>query len=54
VKVQKHLPNGGTFLGGYTYSRLLINAEDLTSWLDAIVGLTTASWQDYNNPRVIN
>jgi hypothetical protein len=49
--VQKHLPNGGTFLAGYTYSRLMTNAEDLTSWLDGIVGLTTASWQDYNNPR---
>ena len=51
LKVQKHLPNGGTFLGGYTYSRLLTNAEYLTSWLDGIVGLSTGSWQDYNNPR---
>ncbi len=51
LKVQKHLPNGGTLLGGYTYSRLLTNSENLTSWLDGIVGLSTGSWQDYNNPR---
>ena len=50
LKVQKQLPNGGTLLGGYTFSRLLTNAEDLTSWLDGIVGLGTSGWQDYNNP----
>ena len=40
--MQKHLPNGGTFLGGDTYSRLLTNAEYLTSWLDGLV--RTLNW----------
>ena len=50
LKVQKQMSNGGTLLGSYTYSRLMTNAEDLTSWLDGIVGLNTAGWQDNNDP----
>lgn len=50
LQVQKQLPKGGTFLAGYTFSRLLTNAEDLTSWLDGIVGYGTAGWQDNNKP----
>ncbi len=50
LQVQKQMPNGGTLLAGYTFSRLLTNADDLTSWLDGIVGYGTAGWQDNNNP----
>ncbi len=50
LEVQKQLHDGGTFLASYTFSRLMTNAEDLTSWLDGIVGYGTAGWQDNNNP----
>ena len=29
----------------------MTNAENLTSWLDGAVGLTTAGWQDNNDPQ---
>ena len=48
VKVQKQTANGGMILGSYTFSKLLTNAEYLTSWLDST---GTAGWQDLNNPR---
>ena len=51
VKVQKRWADGGQLLGSYTYSHLMTNAENLTSWLDGAVGLTTAGWQDFNNPQ---
>jgi hypothetical protein len=51
LKVQKRMSNGGTLLGSYTFSRLKTNAEYLTSWLDGIVGLNTAGWQDNNDPE---
>jgi outer membrane receptor protein involved in Fe transport len=47
VKLQKRLAGGGQILGSYTFSKLLTNAEYLTSWLDAT---GTAGYQDYNNP----
>jgi hypothetical protein len=50
LKVQKRWADGGTLLGSYTYSHLMTNAEGLTSWLDGIVGLSTAGWQDQNDP----
>jgi hypothetical protein len=49
-KVQKQMTNGGMLLGSYTFSKLMTNAEYLDSWLDGIVGLNTAGWQDYNDP----
>ncbi len=51
LKVQKRWADGGTLLGSYTYSHLMTNTEGLTSWLDGIVGLSTAGWQDYNDPQ---
>ena len=51
LKVQDRLPNNGTFLASYTWSKLMTNAEYLDSWLDGIVGLTTGSWQNYNDPN---
>jgi hypothetical protein len=51
LKLQKHLPNNGTILGSYTWSKLMTNAEYLDSWLDGIVGLTTGGWQNYNDPN---
>jgi hypothetical protein len=47
VKLQKRMSNGGQVLGSYTFSKLLTDAEYLTSWLDST---TTAGWQDYNDP----
>ena len=47
MKLQKRTSNGGMFLGSYTFSKLMTNAEYLTSWLDAT---GTAGWQDLNDP----
>ena len=41
------MSNGGQILGCYTFSKLMTDAEYLTSWLDST---TTAGYQDYNNP----
>lgn len=41
------MSNGGTILGSYAFSKLMTNAEYLTSWLDSTI---TAGWQDFNNP----
>ncbi|WP_263418160.1 TonB-dependent receptor [Terriglobus albidus] len=46
VKLQKRMASGGQLLGSYTFSKLLTNAEYLTSWLDAT---GTAGYSDYNN-----
>jgi len=46
VKLQKQMSNGGRLLGSYTFSKLLTNAEYLTSWLDAT---GTSGYSDYNN-----
>ncbi len=47
VKLQKRMANGGQVLGSYTFSKLMTNAEYLTSWLDST---STAGWSDYNVP----
>jgi Carboxypeptidase regulatory-like domain len=47
LKLQKRMSNGGQILGSYTFSKLMTDAEYLTSWLDST---TTAGYQDYNNP----
>lgn len=47
AKLQKRYSNGGMILGSYTFSKLMTNAEYLTSWLDAT---GTAGWQDLNDP----
>ena len=47
IKLQKRMSNGGQILGSYTFSKLMTDAEYLTSWLDST---TTAGWSDYNNP----
>ncbi len=46
MKLQKRIAGGGQLLGSYTFSKLLTNAEYLTSWLDAT---GTAGYSDYNN-----
>ena len=42
MKLEKRFSQGGTLLGAYTFSKLLTNAEYLTSWLDST---TTAGFQ---------
>ena len=42
MKLEKRFSAGGTLLGAYTFSKLLTNAEYLTSWLDST---TTAGYQ---------
>jgi outer membrane receptor protein involved in Fe transport len=46
MKLEKRFAQGGTLLGSYTFSKLLTNAEYLTSWLDST---TTAGFQDTSN-----
>jgi hypothetical protein len=46
MKLEKRFSQGGTLLGAYTFSKLLTNAEYLTSWLDST---TTAGFQDTTN-----
>ena len=51
VKLQKRMASGGQLLGSYTFSKLLTNAEGLTSWLEGAASTgTTAGWQDLNSP----
>jgi hypothetical protein len=35
AKLEKRFSQGGVLLGSYTYSKLMANAESLTSWLEA-------------------
>ncbi|MBV8810799.1 MAG: hypothetical protein JO033_19195 [Acidobacteriaceae bacterium] len=39
VKVEKRFHSGGTLLGSYTFSKVLSNAETLTTWLDSPTGV---------------
>lgn len=36
MKVQKRFASGGQILGSYTFSKLMTNAESLTSWLETV------------------
>ena len=45
MKLEKRFAAGGTLLGAYTFSKLMTNAEYLTSWLDST---TTGGFQDFN------
>lgn len=47
MKLEKRFSQGGTLLGSYTFSKLMTNAEYLTSWLDT--ASVTAGYQDTNN-----
>jgi hypothetical protein len=46
AKVEKRFNGGGVILGSYTFSKLLTNAESLTSWLE-VVG--APGYQNTNN-----
>ena len=46
LKAQKRMAGGGQLLVAYTFSKLLTNAEYLTSWLDAT---GTGGYSNYNN-----
>ncbi len=47
MKAEKRWNSGGTMLASYTFSKIVADAEGLTSWLDSSTG--QASYQDYNN-----
>ncbi|MBN9615323.1 MAG: TonB-dependent receptor [Acidobacteriales bacterium] len=47
MKVEKRFPKGGVLLGSYTFSKLMANAETLTSWLDSATG--SAGYQNLND-----
>ncbi|MBT9333369.1 TonB-dependent receptor domain-containing protein [Paracidobacterium acidisoli] len=47
MKLEKRFNSGGVLLGSYTFSKVLTNAETLTSWLDGSPG--GATFQDTNN-----
>ena len=46
ITLQKRMPNGGQILGAYTFSKLMSDAETVTTWLE---GTGVAGFQDYNN-----
>ena len=46
AKVEKRFNGGGVILGSYTFSKLLTNAESLTSWLETV---GAAGYQNTNN-----
>jgi hypothetical protein len=46
LTLQKRIPTGGRILGAYTFSKLMSNAETLTTWLEST---GSAGFQDYNN-----
>lgn len=48
VKAEKRFLNGATLLAAYTFSKLISNADTLTSWLEAS---GVAGVQDWNNLR---
>jgi outer membrane receptor protein involved in Fe transport len=50
LTLQKHFSNGGQILGSYTYSKLLSNAETLTTWLEPTGG-PGLGFQDFSNVR---
>jgi Carboxypeptidase regulatory-like domain len=47
VKLERRFRSGGTLLGAYSFSKIMTNAETLTSWLDGSPGGT--GYQDNNN-----
>ncbi len=49
VKAEKRFHSGGTLLGSYTFSKILTNAETLTTWLDSPTGV--AGIQNWYNLR---
>jgi len=46
VTLRKRISNGGQILGAYTFSKLMSDAETVTTWLEAT---GSAGFQDYNN-----
>jgi hypothetical protein len=50
MKVEKRFARGGVILGSYTFSKVLTNAETLTSWLDTQGGSNgAAGFQNQND-----
>ncbi len=49
VKIEMRFHSGGTVLGAYTFSKILSNAETLTTWLDSPTGV--AGIQNWYNLR---
>jgi hypothetical protein len=47
LKLERRFKSGGTLLGAYTFSKIMTNAETLTTWLESSAGGT--GYQDTNN-----
>jgi hypothetical protein len=47
MKLEKRFSSGGVLLGSYTFSKLMANAESLTSWLE--VGAAAPGYQNMND-----
>jgi len=55
VKIEKRFHSGGTVLGAYTFSKILSNAETLTTWLDSPTGVAgIQNWYDLSSEKALS
>jgi hypothetical protein len=55
VKIEKRFHSGGTVLGAYTFSKILSNAETLTTWLDSPTGVAgIQNWYNLRNEKALS
>jgi hypothetical protein len=55
VKVEKRFHSGGTVLGAYTFSKILSNAETLTTWLDSPTGVAgIQNWYNLSAEKALS
>jgi len=55
VKIEKRFRSGGTVLGAYTFSKILSNAETLTTWLDSPTGVAgIQNWYDLKSEKALS
>ena len=55
VKIEKRFHSGGTVLGAYTFSKILSNAETLTTWLDSPTGVAgIQNWYDLKREKALS
>jgi hypothetical protein len=55
VKIEKRFHSGGTVLGAYTFSKILSNAETLTTWLDSPTGVAgIQNWYNLSAEKALS